>query len=65
MLEKCRRCDRKIWLGRAIICKVCIAELRPGASEIGPDRFWLPMTLVPLGLLAMLVVLGLYAAVWR
>jgi hypothetical protein len=70
MLAKCNQCGRLIWAGLpgdTDACKTCIGELRPTlASEIGPDRFWIPMTLIPLGMmagLALLVVVMMVA--WR
>ena len=68
MLAKCKRCERLIWAGRIIggVCESCISELRPVGSEVGPDRFWIPMTLVPLGMMAGLALLAVYMVViWR
>lgn len=32
-------------------------EVARGSADVGPDRFWIPMTLIPLGMMAGLVVL--------
>jgi hypothetical protein len=41
-------------------------EVSRGSAEIGPDRFWIPMTLIPIGMMAGLaLVLVTWGMVWR